>query len=260
MGSVLVQLSKDGYEVEPKKWQGIDAPTGMVELINVHVAGDMPGPENVIKVCQPNIPWAEAHFLERVSGVPMNPGNEYRNWPYYRGNVPKHQTEQGEKFSHSYMERYWPRFAGDRDRPGAHPLRGVRYEYGDLRDVVNLIVDDPSTRQAYLPVWFPEDTGAVHGGRVPCSLGYWWVIRHNRLYCSYYIRSCDAIRHFRDDVFLTVKLTHWLYDELCKADERFKGIQMGELNMYIGSLHVWQPERGVIGRIGERLLNEDPTT
>ena len=30
-----------------------------------------------------DLPWAEDHFQERVFGHPRNPGQEYKNWPYY---------------------------------------------------------------------------------------------------------------------------------------------------------------------------------
>ena len=30
-------------------------------------------------------------------------------------------------------------------------------------DVIDLLEREPFTRQAYLPIWFPEDTGAFHG-------------------------------------------------------------------------------------------------
>ena len=67
-------------------------------------------------------------------------------------------------------------------------------DYGDLDDVVTLLTNDPLTRQAFLPMWFPEDTGVVHGTRVPCSLGYHFMQRDGRLSITYYIRSCDIVR------------------------------------------------------------------
>src|SRR3954468_15378336 len=93
-------------------------------------------------------------------------------------------------------------------------MRGIRYDYGDLQDVVDMLVRSPYTRQAVLPVWFPEDTGAVHGERVPCTLIYHWMLRDGRLHCFYDIRSCDFVRYFRDDVYFAMRLTQWLIEQV----------------------------------------------
>jgi thymidylate synthase len=122
------------------------------------------------------------------------------------------------------------------DMHGSFPThRGIRYQYGDLNDVVEQLRRDESTRQAYLPIFFPEDTGAVHGGRVPCTLGYLFVMRYGFLHCTYYIRSCDFFRHFRDDVYLACRLTLWMTDQLNSGTP-------GVLNMHIANLHCWKSE------------------
>jgi thymidylate synthase len=124
---------------------------------------------------------------------------------------------------------------------------GIRYDYGDLNDVVDLLARSPATRQAVLPVWFPEDTGAVHGERVPCSLFYHFIVRDQRLHVVYSIRSCDLFRHFRDDVYLTCRLGQWVLEQL-RAKEASKyggmwaGVQMGTLTMHITSLHIFEAE------------------
>ncbi|MCA1799997.1 MAG: thymidylate synthase [Actinobacteria bacterium] len=99
---------------------------------------------------------------------------------------------------------------------------------------------EPSTRQAYLPIWFPEDTGAVHGRRVPCTLGYHFLIRNGKLQITYYIRSCDFLRHFRDDVYMAGRLAQWMtfrYNEDCPAAER---IRVDKLVMHIVNFHVFE--------------------
>jgi hypothetical protein len=189
----------------------------------------------------PNLPWAEDHFWERVSGFPLNPGEEYQNWPWYKGNVPAHQGVEG-KFSHTYMERMWPKYAGidDHYNMGEAPRKGIRYKYGDLNNVLELLVKSPLTRQAYLPIWFPEDTGAVHGERVPCSLGYHFIRRNDKLHCTYYIRSCDFVRHFRDDLYLAARLLQWVAWHV--------GIAPGQLTMHIVSLHIFEGDRKKLER------------
>ena len=192
-------------------------------------------------------PWVIDHFRERVSGQPLNPAPSHLSWPYAVRSNADH-TDAG-VFDHTYPERFWPQHAGhdhefeDVEQNtgqicGGTP--GIRFHYGDLNDVVDLLLRKPLTRQAFLPVWFPEDTGAVDGQRVPCTLGYHFMQRGGRLSCRYYIRSCDAYRHLSNDVWLAARLTKWIANEV---SERTKGqpvglhFRPGGLIMHISSLH-----------------------
>lgn len=163
--------------------------------------------------------WAEEHYQERVSGVPMNPAPSHVRWPYaVKGNA-AHTDTQG-SFDHTYPERFWPVFANegqtrDNGRQVFVPHNGVRFQYGDLSDVVKLLAERPGTRQAYLPVWFPEDTwAAANNKRVPCTLGYHFMIRDGRLDMRYFIRSCDAYRHLRNDLYLAGMLAWWVTEQV----------------------------------------------
>lgn len=206
----------------------------------------------------PNLPWADRHFtLDRMSRQPLNPGHTWQEWPYalkadgFREDFGKGGELQ---FNHSYAERYWPKLAGKTANgvlsipPTATQLRGIRYTYGDLSDVVKLLVKNPLTRNAYLPVWFPEDTGVVHGGRTPCSIGYLFRMRDERLSVFYDIRSCDFVRHFQDDVYLTIRLLHAVLEECRMADPKWEKVKMGTFTMHIGSFHIfandWQKVMG----------------
>lgn len=251
------------HPVDTGHWQAIkNVPqTKTLELRSVLLEYDIPRSIEQLQVeVTPNLPWAEDHFQERVAGLPLNPGDQYKNWPWYKGNVEKHQTVEEEKFSHTYMERYWPKeiVQGGQGKRGYGQPDGIRYDYGDLDDVVDLLAREPYTRQAYLPVWFPEDTGAHHGERVPCSLGYHFMLREGKLHCFYPIRSCDFLRHFRDDVYLTCRLVQWVIDEVSKLggtweyDEKGKpelveqppinwlDVTPGELSMFMHSLHIFE--------------------
>jgi thymidylate synthase len=184
---------------------------------------------------QPNLPWADQHFEERVGGEPLNPGETWKNWPWALA-ADAHRTE-GDKFTHTYMERYWPKQAGYQAIPGCDMNFGIRYPYGDLNDVIEQLLRDPFTRQAYLPIWFPEDTGVVHGGRVPCTLGYHWILRGENLHTTYYIRSCDFFRHFRDDLYLTARLTLWLLQELRRKDQKWNKVSPSIFSFHCVSMH-----------------------
>lgn len=258
-------LLQHGEPVDTGHWQSLsDVPqTKTIEMMNVRYELDLPRSIQVLQDdTQCNLPWAEEQFQERVSGIPMNPGESYKKWPWYRGNVETHQTSVGDqKFSHTYMERFWPKQAGDSigfmigsDNYAGN--RGIRYRYGDLNDVVALLAREPYTRQAYLPVFFPEDTGAHHGERVPCTLGYHFLLREGKLHINYFIRSCDFLRHFRDDVYLAGRLCQWMIEKLRGMEVTILNDQStevpgpipniwhdvvpGTLTMFISSLHVFE--------------------
>lgn len=195
-----------------------------------------------------NLPWAEDHFQERVSGLPLNPPPSESYWPFaVKGNA-EHKHDQ--KFSHTYPERFWPKHAGGITGLSQPPLGGhygIRFKYGDLSDVVNQLIKTPQTRQAYLPVWFPEDTGAVHGERVPCTLGYQFLQRDGKMDIEYHIRSCDFMRHWRDDVYMAGRLLQWVCEKVNEAHadpiQHLPAVKPHKLVMNIGSFHIFDGDR-----------------
>jgi thymidylate synthase len=116
---------------------------------------------------------------------------------------------------------------------------GIRYSYGDLGDVVDLLHLEPMTRQAYIPLFFPEDTGVGDGGRKPCTLGYQFIMRHEMLHIYYPLRSCDFANHFADDVYLAVRLLLWILNQLRQRDERWTTVAPGTLTIHATSLHMF---------------------
>jgi hypothetical protein len=251
LASIDRQMRVFSMSVHTQKWQSVDISSRpeaqMRELTNVYFRAEMVSEslEYYQEVIKPNLPWADRHFiLERVSGSPINPGTTWKEWPF--ANSAEHFLEEGGVFSHTYAERYWPKVAGETQ----HTItinEGVRYPYGDLGDVIKLLAEDPFTRQAYLPVWFPEDTGVVHGKRVPCTLGYHFLMRRNKLDVFYPIRSCDWYRHGRDDIYLTVRLVLWMLQQLRRANKDvWDLVRPGTFSMWIGSLHVFINDYNVI--------------
>ena len=244
--------------VRGTRWQSIAAPQPMLELMNYTVILDLPTEDlDVYRgELHPNIPWADDHFLEdRVSGDPINPGQTWRSWPY-ASSADKHRRsgEEDPQFDHSYAERYWPKAAGT--TPGgtletdAHSIhQGIRFPYGDLDDLVTILAREPTTRQAYLPVWFPEDLGAaLLEKRVPCSLGYHFLCRNGKLHMVYYLRSCDFVRHFRDDVYLSIRLLLWVLEQcrLANPEMGWEDIKPGTFTMHITSLHCFETDKVVL--------------
>ena len=181
---------------------------------------------------KPNLPWAEDHFCERVSGKPLNPPPSSEWWPYTQAGHEEHLNVEG-KFSHTYPERMW-----------SGKKRGIRFEHGDLDDLLTLLARHPYTRQAYLPIWFPEDlTAANRGERVPCTLGYHFMLREGQLDITYFIRSCDLIRFFRDDVYMACRLAQWVLQEIQFAGDAnpvWEQVIVGSLMMHAVSLHCFE--------------------
>lgn len=239
-----------------KSWQSIsikDRPEMVPwELLNTTIRlSQIPGTENELQAkVGPNLPWAEEHFLERISGKPFNPPPSHERWPFNQNKNDEFREE--EKFSHTYPERFWPKHANiegttNLGRRIFTPHVGIRFQYGDLADLVNLLRRDLYTRQAYLPVFFPEDTGAVYDQRVPCTIGYHFIYREGGLHCIYYIRSCDYLRHFNDDVYMAGRLTQTICNEL--------NIGTGSLTMHITSFHIFAGDKPILRRKIERIEN-----
>lgn len=222
------------------------------ELRNVVIEYSIPTTIEALQAeVEPNLPWAEDHFQERVSGTPHNPPPSAAWWPY---SVDRHKghVDQAKKFSHTYPERMWPRRAGE--NPPPHGRGGIRFAYGDLNDLLKLLEKEPYTRQAYLPIWFPEDLDAAanHQQRVPCTLGYHFLLRDGHLHCFYPIRSCDFVRHFRDDVYMAARLcqwvVYWLWWRERRAQEKVLGlnewvwdsVEPGTLTMHAVSFHCFE--------------------
>lgn len=137
------------------------------------------------------------------------------------------KTETERIYDHNYMERFWPKLAGN----ASQPHQGIRFSYGDLADVVAQLKREPLTRQAFLPIFHPEDTGATAGQRVPCTLGYHFIVREGKLNVVYYLRSCEIYRHFKNDVYMAMRLAQWV------EEESGLDLEMGTLTMHITSLH-----------------------
>lgn len=245
--------------VKPTRWQGQDVSARpeaqMMEDLHVHLQANLCAVESLAfyrMMVEPNLPWADNHFAERVCGYPINPGIEWANWPW-GVNAEKALDGKGQ-FNHNYMERYWPRIARNgigeptrdvdefKETVGVeYPFaRGIRHSYGDLGGLVRDLAHEPDTRQSYLPVWFPEDTGDAHKGRKPCTLGYHFIMRDGKLDVVYYLRSCDLAHHFRDDVYLTIRLLLWVLDECRKINPQvWDKVSPGRLVMQITSLHMF---------------------
>lgn len=246
----LAERLLNSKPVNRNEWQGevsLDPQLMTYELQNVILEYHPTSVTHIeASVTGADMPWAEDHFQERVSGKPLNPPPSAEKWPWHTAAKDKHKM--GGQFSHTYPERFWPKEAGHFDENHEligdstcwYPHQGIRFQYGDLGDLVEQLRQRPFSRQAYLPVFFPEDTGAPLFQRVPCTLGYHFIRNGMNLDCNYFIRSCDMTRHFRNDVYFTVRLLQWMQEKV--QDE--SGFPMiGKMTMFISNLHIFEGDR-----------------
>lgn len=243
-GRLTRAMLEDGKRVHTERWQGMDITRKpdleTVELLNAQLHLDLRGIDSLNhwrQEIQPNLPWADEHFEERVSGEPLNPPPSWVRWPWA---LSADKFRKDTQFNHTYPERFWPKYAnGSKNVLGGGAHMGIRWQYGDLDDVVDLLVKEPLTRQAYLPMFFPEDTGIGDGGRKPCTLGYQFILRDGLLHIYYPMRSCDFVRHFADDVYFAVRLGLWVRDECGKRNTVWlpSNVRLGTLTMHMTSLH-----------------------
>lgn len=247
VGSKLAHLADKmlrlNIMVESEWWQGEKVDQEMFELLNERVMFQTEYylDHDIYDDIKPYSPWAIEHMMERISNNPTNPGESYKIWPHFQKEGAKEQFKKFDnKFFGTYQERIWPKYAGMKDGTKTkYPdliNEGIHFEYGDLQDVIYLLQEKPLTRQAYLPLFFPEDTGVRHGDRAFCSLGYHFIIRNGYLHMNYYMRSADLVRHFKNDIYFSVAMLYYVLEEVGLP------LKPGLLTMYITSLHAFKAD------------------
>lgn len=168
-------------------------------------------------------PWADAEFQERVTdpwvrcsdgkGYPefINPGKAWE----LRKEVWSEYMHNG-KLAYTYNELLW--------------------NNDQLTKIINRLKEDPDSRQLWISLWNPEKDPDFLGGisRVPCSLGYAFQVRDGKLNMHYVMRSCDFATHFRNDVYLAIKLLEWVAEKT--------HYPVGSFTHTIFSLHVYNKD------------------
>ena len=226
------KLLLEGDVVETERWQGKTDHPEFLEIIHADLVCPMEETgSDASELLNANQPWASEHFAERVGGEPCNPPPSHVHW---LKDTEKYLME--EAFSHSYPERMWQN-NGERAKAGIFK-KGIRFNIGNLNDAVSLLKKEPTTRQCYIPIWFPEDIIAANlGERVPCTFGWHFMLRNKKLHCAYHMRSCDVMRHLHNDLYFANRLCIWLIKEA-----RLEAVP-GDIHFSSTSLHCFTVDK-----------------
>lgn len=212
-GEIRRELKEMGIPVSTKTYQNKDI-EGREEFATVEIQNYMYSvTEPRIQHLSPVQPWADAEWEEREAGIlghPVNPGEAYK----LRPEVWDQFLDDMGNFDYTYSERF-----AYRDR---------------AMNVITRLKQDPYSRQAFVPVFDAEDTERLGLNRVPCSLGYLFQFRRDQLDMTYFMRSCDWVTHFQNDVYLAIKLQMFV--------SRTAGLKRGWFSHYMGSLHVYNKD------------------
>ena len=169
-------------------------------------------------------PWADAEFKERVTdpflrheeyglSTPnfINPGKAWE----LRPEVWTEYLHEGQ-MAYTYNELLW--------------------NNDQLTKIMGALINDPDSRQLWVSLWNPVKDPDFLGGisRVPCSLGYAFQVRDGKLNMHYVMRSCDFATHFRNDVYLAIKLLEWVAEKT--------HYPVGSFTHTIFSLHVYNKD------------------
>lgn len=157
-----------------------------------------------------NIDWLLAEMNERLvgvaKGIPLNPGLAYKQNEDFWGRFLRNGV-----FSYSYAERF----------------------QAQLPYIIRELKEKPNTRQAIMTMYDRHEDMLHWGGRdrVPCSISYQFMLRENKLVLIYNQRSCDFVKFFPSDVWLTIKLLLYVAQNI--------GKEPGSFIHFLGSLHAF---------------------
>jgi len=165
-------------------------------------------------------------FQERVSGVPLNPGNSYKS----REGLWSEFMHEG-KFAYTYSER----MAGQ----VAHVLNQLHKNSKSRQGIITIhsnICPGPYNSQCGVNDVLSSVDMRNCGGvsRIPCSMYYQVMIRENKLDLIYTMRSCDLLTHFPIDISLALCLLDYYADKL--------GLGYGTFTYFTGSLHAYNKD------------------
>ena len=118
--------------------------------------------------------------------------------------------------------------------PRLFNFRGV----DQVRQVIELLKARPSSRQAVLQFFDCSDL-AAETREVPCTCTVQFLLRNEKLEAIASMRSNDAVRGLPHDVFA--------FTFLQEIISRSLGVDVGRYHHWVGSLHIYDDDREVVG-------------
>ncbi len=134
-----------------------------------------------------------------------------------------------------YYSKLYPQFSDDGIT--AHGAYGPRifgdkqYKTNSWQAIINLLLRDPDSRQAIIPIYRAEDVG-LQAKDIPCTCVIQFLLRSNKLSCITYMRSNDLYLGLPYDVFSFTMLQELMALSL--------GADLGVYKHIVGSLHVYE--------------------
>jgi len=161
-------------------------------------------------------------WLEEMLQGGLNPGKAHmEHWPEYWKQFS--EVPETGKFAYTYSERL----------------------QNPLQVMIERLKESPYRRAAFVPIWNGCDVDRVGKRRVPCTIGYHFLIRkegfHDRVHIIYMQRSCSLAEFFPFDVYRAVGLLDYVSKRL--------GIESGNLIHFISSLHCFYKDLKDVTRV-----------
>lgn len=143
-----------------------------------------------------------------------------------------HLKDKNPNPAYVYNSVFWSKFIRDGCFSYTYPER----LHPQIPRILHELRTRPNTRHAILTMYDQHQDLMNLGGRdrVPCSMYYQFMIRREKLYCSYTMRSCDFTKFFLADAYLAIYMQTWIADKLT--------LRMGDFTHFIGSLHTFKGE------------------
>lgn len=211
MSEIRRDLKEMGIKVRTKTYQDKDISGDplmeTLEIQNYVYTVLEPSPDDLDEAHRV---WAENEFLERIDPRGLNPGTAWE----LRPEVWNQFIEPSGKFAYTYSERI-------------HQVQQIQHIVGAIRR-------DRNSRQLYMSIWNPEDVYNLGIRRVPCTLGYYFQVRKNKLNITYLQRSADFVTHFWNDCYLATRMVENISYQTDLA--------VGTFTHWLGSLHVFNKD------------------
>lgn len=163
--------------------------------------------EETLRINGLNKLFLDHDFRDRITYPGVNPGVAVK---FDTSGVLKPYLDPEGLLSYTYSER-------------------MSYQYGRI---ITILQDKPYTRQAFISVWDAyDDINKLETERVPCSIGYQFILRDSKLNMIYTMRSLEVSICLGNDMYTASKLLEYIASKV--------GVDTGFIQFNIGSMHIF---------------------